>query len=92
MTDSINDRFFSKLEKTQLSLKELFHDDFILKTTPYKNLTEFLSASGFRLQTAADLAAISNDQWNQFIQKCSTFQSFDEMKEAALHEWLIRNI
>lgn len=77
--------------KTKLSFRDLFSDSFIKKNTEFENLGEFLTATGFALQTQEQLSSITTEQWDNFVQKHTVFSSFEQMKTRAVDDYITRN-
>lgn len=90
--DSLTAQFLQTFQKTKLSFKELFPDDFILRKTHFSSLEDFLNNTGFVLTTQEELEQISTEKWDQYIKSCSQYNSFEEMKSDAVQEWIEKEV
>ena len=84
-------RGFDQLEKNlselsgthSIPLDDLMTPDFISSCSQYSNFEELIEASGFKVETEEDFAAIPDQEWEQFIQTNTSYESWIEMQEAA---------
>jgi hypothetical protein len=75
-----------------VSLSELFPDEFMLRNTEFPSVDSMFEASGFKVESSEDFAAIPDDEWDSFVQERTRFTSWDEMKNAAVKEWAARRM
>lgn len=74
----------SKLSSTNsVSLGELMNPRFISSCSQYSNFEELIEASGFKVESEEDFAAILDQDWEEFIQKNTSYASWIEMQEDA---------
>ena len=64
-------------------LDDLMTPDFISSCSQYSNFEELIEASGFKVETEEDFAAIPDQEWEQFIQTNTSYGSWIEMQKAA---------
>ena len=76
----------------QISFDELFPDEFMLRNTEFPSVDEFISASGFTVESADDFAAIPDDPWDDYVRQRTRFASWAEMQQAAAEEWITRQL
>lgn len=96
MTNSFDDRALRRLQDNlkeisstdDVPLLELFSSAFMSKHTPFASFEAMLEASPFEVETAEDLKAIPDDQWEIFIRKATSFDSWLEMQKEAGVEWV----
>lgn len=75
-----------------VSFAELFQDEFMLRNTDFPSVHAMFEASGFRVDTTEDFAAIPEEEWDEFVRERTRFSSWDEMKGAAVQEWAKRRM
>lgn len=73
-------------------MNELFHDEFMLRNTDYPSIDEMFAASGFKIETSEDFAAVPDDEWDAFVKNRTRFASWDDMKKAAVQQWAARRL
>lgn len=56
---------------------------FISNCSQYLDFEELIKASGFKVESEEDLAAIPDQDWEQFIQTNTSYESWIEMQQAA---------
>ena len=83
---------FEMMNQNQISMRELFSDEFISSHSKFESLAQFMQATGFELQTQKDLVKISPKQWNDFTKNHTQFNSFEEMKTAAIEQLVIKRL
>lgn len=76
----------------QFSFPELFPDEFMLRNTEFPTIDALFAASGFKVESSEDLAAIPDAPWDAFVASRTRFASWDEMKNAAAGEWARRRL
>jgi hypothetical protein len=75
-----------------VSLTELFPDDFMLRNTEFPSIDSMFEASGFKVSSGEDFAAIPDEEWDTFVHERTRFASWDELKSAAVQEWVARRL
>ena len=68
-------------------INELFYDEFMLRNTDFSSIDDMFAASGFKVETSDDFAAIPDDEWDAFVKARTRFESWEEMKKAAVQQW-----
>jgi hypothetical protein len=76
----------------ELTLDELFPDEFMLRNTEFPSFGALVEASGFTVETAEDFAAIPDHAWDQHIRLHSRFATWDEMQQVAAENWALRQL
>lgn len=71
----------------EVQLGELFPPEFIRACSRFGSVGEFLTATGFRIQSADDLKAIPDEQWDSFVRANTSYGSWKEMVGAAKANW-----
>ena len=66
-----------------IPLDDLMTPSFISSCSQYSDFEELLEASGFKVETEEDFAAIPDQEWEQYIQTHTSYESWIEMQEAA---------
>lgn len=81
------------LSKTQnVPLPELLAPDFLRRCSRFQSATEMFEASGFKVESAEDFAAIPDAEWDQFIRTQTSFVSWDAMLGEAGGAWAARGL
>ncbi|MBC3492376.1 hypothetical protein [Pseudomonas taiwanensis] len=70
----------------QVTLGELMGPDFISAHSRFANLEELFAASGFKVETKEDFAAIPDEEWEVFIRENTDFESWADMQRKAAGE------
>lgn len=70
-------------ETTQVTLVELMPSQFISNCSRFNSLEELFEASGFKIDSPEDFAAIPDDEWDIFIKENTTYEDWSEMQQAA---------
>lgn len=78
--------------KHSVSFTELFTDEFMLRNTEFPSVDLMFEASGFKVESSEDFAAITDEEWGSFVRERTRFDSWDEMKNAAVKEWAARRM
>jgi hypothetical protein len=83
----------AQLEGThEVPMREIFSNGFMSKYTDFSSFDELLDASGFKVATKEDFAAIPDDQWDAFIAARTRFSSWKEMKEKGGRDYSSRKL
>ncbi|MEI4930731.1 hypothetical protein [Aeromonas caviae] len=72
---------------TQLTLAELMPSSFISSCSKFSSIDELFEASGFKIESADDFAAIPDDEWDLFIQQNTTYKNWLDMQQSAASEY-----
>jgi len=67
----------------QVKLEDLMNPSFVSAHSKFSDLNALFEASGFKLETAEDFAAIPDDEWDKFISENTDFNSWVEMQKSA---------
>lgn len=78
--------------KHSVSMAEVLTGSFLSKHTKFSSLNEMFGASGFKVESQEDFAAIPDDKWDEFIRSISSFDSWKSMLSAASQEWAIKKM
>jgi hypothetical protein len=68
-------------------MSEVLTSDFISRSTKFSSLEELLEASGFKIESQDDFAAIPVDDLDRFIRSNSLFDSWNALLSTAGSEW-----
>ncbi|MGL6455025.1 hypothetical protein [Aeromonas caviae] len=72
---------------TKLTLVELMPPQFVSNCSSFPSIDELFDASGFKIDTPEDFAAIPDDEWDSFIIENTSYESWSEMQQAAADEY-----
>jgi len=67
----------------RVQLANLLAAEFMSECSSFHSFEELITASGFKVESAEDFAAIPDDEWDTFIRKATSYQSWQEMQRAA---------
>ncbi len=73
-------------------IADLLTPAFISKCSSYKSADELFDASGFKVKTQEDFAAIPDDAWDDFIRKNTAYGNWQEMLQAAGSVWVKKEL
>jgi hypothetical protein len=73
-------------------MDQLLNDAFIKEHTKFSSLDDFLTASGFEINSTEDFEAIPDDQWDACVKKGTSFSNWQEMMESAAADWTRRKL
>ena len=83
----------SRLSDTDsIPLEDLMNSSFISSCSQYSNFEELIEASGFKVESEEDFAAIPDQEWEQFIQTNTSYEGWIEMQQAALPSYMTANL
>lgn len=90
------DGFAKKAEELDqqggVSVSELLTDSFISQNTSFASAEEMFKASGFKVETQENFAAIPDADWDSYIRSVSSFDDWKSMLGAAAPEWVRRKL
>ena len=73
-------------------MNELLTPEFVSSHTAFANADEMFSASGFKIESQEDFAAIPEDKWNEFIRSASSFTDWNLMLGEAGKAWAAKEL
>lgn len=76
----------------EVSFGELFHPEFMRRHSRHSSIQELFDASGFKVETKEDLAAIPDTDWDRHIRSSTNFPNWESMKKTARTEWLKKRV
>ncbi|MBX3628113.1 MAG: hypothetical protein KF892_24095 [Rhizobacter sp.] len=80
------------INNQSVSMTDLLTPDFVAKHTRFANADEMFGASGFKIESQEDFAAIPDEKWDEFIRSASSFSSWQEMLGKAGELWAIKQL
>lgn len=82
-----------ELEGTQTVLMtELLSPEFVSSHTKFANAEEMFEASGFKIESQDDFAAIPDAEWDEFIRSISSFSDWQSMLSEAGSAWAAKKL
>lgn len=76
----------------EVSFGELFHPGFMSRHSRHASIQALFDASGFKIDTSEDLAAIPDEEWDAHIRASTDFSDWESMQKAAATEWLKKKV
>lgn len=78
--------------KHEVAMSEMFPPAFMTRHTDFSSFSAMLNASGFKVETKEDFAAIPNAEWDAFVTSRTRFGSWKEMKDKGVQEYAIKKL
>ena len=72
----------------KIPLKDLMTPDFVAGCSSYASIDDLFAASPFTINTLDDFKAIPDAEWDTFISTHTNFQTWEEMQQAAMREYV----
>jgi septal ring factor EnvC (AmiA/AmiB activator) len=73
-------------QEHEVTLAELLNDAFIAKHTPYASVSALFEAGGFKS------AEVAQDKLDAFVRSVSSFQTWQDLVNAATKEWASKKL
>jgi hypothetical protein len=78
--------------KQNVPITELLTPDFLLRCSRFHSAEEMFKASGFKVDTAEDFAAVPDAAWDEFIRANTSFPTWEAMLGEAGGAWAARRL
>lgn len=75
-----------------IPISDLLTPAFLSCHTPFSSADEMFEASGFKIETQEDFAAVPDDEWSAFIRSVSSFGDWQAMLDAAGKNWATQQL
>ena len=69
-------------------LSELLNDSFVSHHSSFSSLDELMEASEFKIESQEDFEAIPDNEWDEFIKRNTSFNSWIDMLNDACEQWI----
>ncbi|NWA81650.1 hypothetical protein [Pseudomonas sp. D2002] len=66
----------------QVKLIDTLNPEFVSSHSKFSDLETLFAASGFKIDSPEDFAAIPDDEWDKFISENTDFTSWEEMQRS----------
>jgi|SRR6266851_1893690 len=73
-------------------MSQLLTSEFMPLNTDFESVESMFRASGYKIESQADLAAIPDEPWDAFVRSRTRFGSWREMLAAATREYAERRL
>ena len=73
-------------------MTELLSPGFVSSHTKFANAEEMFEASGFKIESQDDFAAIPDAEWDEFIRSISSFSDWQSMLGEAGTAWAAKKL
>ncbi len=73
-------------------IEELLTPEFVSSHTKFANIEEMLEASGFKIESQDDFAAIPDKDKDKFIRSISAFSDWESMIGEAGSAWAVKKL
>jgi len=73
-------------------IPELLTPDFLSRCSGFHSAQEMCEASGFKIESAEDFAAIPDAEWDEFVRANTSFASWEAMLGKAGGEGAVRQL
>ncbi|MBC3946685.1 hypothetical protein H8S21_15240 [Erwinia persicina] len=81
--DKISKNLKKIAETKSVGFGELFNKEFLAACSSFSSLEDMFEKSGFKVETPEDFKAIPDDEWESFIIKNTSYDSWEEMQSDA---------
>lgn len=81
-----------EIDGQHIPVSEILTDSFVSQNSSFSSAGKMFKASGFKIETQEDFAAIPDNDWDNYIRSVSSFDSWQSMLDAAGHEWAKRKL
>jgi hypothetical protein len=71
----------------RVSIPELLPPSFLAGCSQFASADDMFQASGFKIESPEDFKAIPESEWDTFIRNNTSFESWQQMLEAAAAVW-----
>ena len=79
-------------DRREVPIGEILTPSFLSACSRFSSVGEMLAASGYTIRSNADLAAIPARDLDAFVRSNTTFNSWQEMLQAAGSQWARREL
>ena len=79
-------------DTTNIPIEELLTPEFVSSHTKFANVEEMFEASGFKIKSQDDFAAIPYADWDKFVRSISAFSDFESMLGEAGEAWAVKKL
>jgi hypothetical protein len=73
-------------------ISQLLTSEFMLLNTDFESVELMFRASGYKIESQEDLAAIPDEPWESFVRSRTRFGTWQEMLAAAAKEYFERRL
>ena len=80
------------LDGQHIPVSELLSPSFVSKHTSFSSADELFEASGFKVETQEDFAAIPDNKWDEYIRSVSNFENWQAMLDGAGKKWAAKKL
>ncbi|MCD1651795.1 MULTISPECIES: hypothetical protein [Vreelandella] len=77
---------------SQVKLVDMLSPAFMAQCSTYSSFEDMLDASGFKVESAEDFAAIPDEEWDAFVSKNTSYSSWEEMQKGAAKDYTKRQL
>lgn len=90
--DRLQERVETAEGETAVSFDELFPADFMATYTAFDSIQAFFEASPWTVESDADFGAIPEDEFDEYVDDHTEFDSWEGMLSSAAREWIGRKL
>ena len=73
-------------------IPELLTPEFLRQCSRFNSASDFFEASGFKVETSEDFAAIPDDEWDEFIRANTSYATWKTMMGEAVKGWTAKKM
>jgi hypothetical protein len=86
------ERKAQEMDGSDVPLTDIITDEFVQRCSNYSSLSDLIDASGYSVESQEDFAAIPDEKWDGFIREKTSYQSWEEMLNAAGQEYMKKHL
>ena len=90
--DDLSRRSKSLAGKQNVPIPELLTPGFLRTCSRFQSVEQMFEASGFKIDSTEDFAAIPDTEWDEFIRVNTSFASWEALLSKAGGEWAARRL
>lgn len=79
-------------EEQKASYDTLFSQEFMSKYTQFQTINEMVERSPFKVESEEDFKNMLGEEWDNYVNKKTSFQNWDEMLSQAGNEHLGKQV
>lgn len=84
---SLSRKLESLSGRHRVPLQGLCPPQFMVRYTSFRTIDEMIEASGYKVESREDFAAIPDEEWDRVVAKNTRFSTWKEMLNTAAKDW-----
>jgi len=76
----------------EVPMSELLEPGFMARNSKFLSFDELVEASGYKIDNLDDFEKIPDNEWDEFIEKNTSFATWQDLISAASAEWATKKL